>query len=50
MDTIFQIDANILLWIQNNLRNDFLDPVVKFITHLGDGGILWIALIYEEVF
>ena len=45
MDTIFQIDANILLWIQNNLRNDFLDPVVKFITHLGDGGILWIALI-----
>lgn len=45
MNAIFQIDAKILLWIQENIRNDFLSPVVKFITHLGDHGILWIALL-----
>lgn len=45
MDTLFQIEANILLWIQNSFRNDFLDPIVKFITHLGDHGILWIGLL-----
>lgn len=45
MDALFQIEANILLWIQESLRNDFLDPIVKFITHLGDHGILWIGLV-----
>ena len=39
------MEANILLWIQDNLRNDFLDPIVKFITHSGDHGYLWIALL-----
>lgn len=45
MDAILQIDACILLWIQEYLRNDFLDPIVKFITHLGDHGYLWIGLL-----
>lgn len=45
MDGIVQIDGNILLWIQDNIRNDFLTPIVKFITHLGDHGILWIVLL-----
>lgn len=37
------LDAQILLWIQDNLRNDILTPVFKFITHLGDVGWIWIA-------
>lgn len=45
MDAILQIDACILLWIQEYLRNDFLDPIVKFVTHLGDHGYLWIGLL-----
>lgn len=39
-----QLDGNILLWIQEHVRNDALTPVVKFITHLGDAGWIWIAL------
>ena len=45
MEALLQFEAGILLWIQNYLRNDVTDPIVKFITHLGDHGILWIALL-----
>jgi undecaprenyl-diphosphatase len=45
MEALLRLDGNILLWIQDNLRNDFLDPIVKFITHSGDHGYLWIALL-----
>lgn len=45
MEGLVQIEGNILLWIQESLRNDFLDPIVKFITHSGDHGYLWIALL-----
>ncbi len=45
METLLQIDGNILLWIQEYIRNDFLDPIVKFITHSGDHGYLWIGLL-----
>ena len=38
-----QFEAAIILWIQENLRG-FMDPFWKIITHLGDDGILWIAL------
>lgn len=38
------LDGGILLWIQAFLRRDWLSPVVKGFTHLGDSGILWIAL------
>lgn len=37
-------EANIVLWIQENLRIGFLTPVMQVITHLGDGGIFWIIL------
>lgn len=43
-ESITNIDGAILLWIQENIRNDILSPVVKFITHLGDHGWIWIAL------
>jgi undecaprenyl-diphosphatase len=44
LETITQADGEILLWIQENLRRDFLSPFVKFITHLGDAGWFWIVL------
>lgn len=44
LETITQLDGEILLWIQENLRKEFLSPVVKFITHLGDAGWFWIVL------
>ena len=38
------MEANVLLWVQENLRSDTLTPIVKFITTLGNAGILWIIL------
>ena len=39
-----QFDLPILDWIAEHLWCPFLDGVMPFVTHLGDGGILWIAL------
>lgn len=39
-----QLDQNILLWIQDHIRNDILTPIFTFITHLGDKGSIWIVL------
>ena len=38
------MDFMVLDWIQNNLRCDFLDTVVPWITRLGDAGMFWILL------
>ncbi len=38
------IDGQILLWIQENLRNPVLNVILGSITHLGDAGIIWIIL------
>ena len=38
-----QFEVSILLWIQENLRG-VLDGFWVFVTHLGDGGYLWIAI------
>ena len=43
-DLIYNFDSSILLWLQNNMRNDILNPIFKFITHMGDSGIFWISL------
>ncbi len=44
MNQLLQLDGNILLFIQENLRSDILTPVWKFITSLGDMGWFWILL------
>ena len=44
MNALNLFEANIVLWIQENLRVGFLNPVMQGITHLGDGGIFWIIL------
>ncbi len=38
------MEANILLWIQENVRADWLTPIVTAITYLGNAGIFWIIL------
>lgn len=44
LDKLLEIDGNILLWIQDNIRFDFLNPIMKGITMMGDNGLIWIAL------
>lgn len=41
---ILGIDGDILIFIQEHIRNSVCDPVFKAITHLGDAGIFWIIL------
>ena len=44
MDTFTQLDGNLLIGIQRTLNADWLTPIMKFITLLGDGGVFWIVL------
>lgn len=44
MTLLSWFDANVLLWIQDNLRNPVLTAFFKTITHLGDKGLIWILL------
>lgn len=44
MTALNLFEANIVLWIQENLRVSFLNPVVTAITSLGNAGIFWIIL------
>lgn len=43
LERLLTLDGGILLWIQGTLRG-LLDPVFIAYTHLGDAGLLWIAL------
>ncbi|MDD3402547.1 MAG: phosphatase PAP2 family protein [Hespellia sp.] len=44
MSWLLELDGNILLWIQEYMRNDFLTPIWKAITSLGNKGWFWIVL------
>lgn len=44
MESLIHMDGNILLFIQENIRNPVLDPVMQVITSLGNAGIIWILL------
>ena len=44
MAGLFSLDGNILLWIQEYLRNPVCTEVFRVITHLGDRGQVWILL------
>lgn len=41
---MLSIEGDILLFIQEHIRNSICDPIFKGITHLGDAGIFWIIL------
>ena len=43
-ELLVHLEGPVLLWIQENLRNDVLTSIMTFITHLGDAGFVWIAL------
>ena len=38
-------EADVLLYLQDNIRSDIADPVMSLITHTGDKGIAYIALV-----
>lgn len=41
---LLELDKNILLFIQEHLRFDWLTPIMKMITTLGDTGLIWIVI------
>jgi undecaprenyl-diphosphatase len=43
-------DAGFLLYIQEYIRSDYLNPIMKVLTHSGDKGILLIVLILALLF
>lgn len=36
-------EIKILIWIQENMRSDFMDLIMKFFTKIGDVGFIWIV-------
>lgn len=44
IDWLLNLDGNILLFIQDNIRNPILTPIFLVITTLGNGGMIWILL------
>lgn len=44
MEIILNIDTNLLLWLQNNIRTDSLDAIFKAVTLLTDRGLIWIII------
>lgn len=44
MEMLTNMDGNLLVWIQENVRVEFLNGFWEFVTSLADGGILWIIL------
>ena len=44
MDSITQLDGNLLIGIQHTLNADWLTPILKIITLFGEDGIFWILV------
>jgi len=42
--SIYDFDFAVNDWIASHLTTEWLDPVMRFITSLGDGGFFWILL------
>ncbi len=38
------MESEIMLWVQEYLRRDWLDPIWIAVTTLGNGGMIWILL------
>lgn len=50
IDFITQIDFSILDYIQSNLRTDFLDCVMVFLSIIGEGGLVWFLIAIPMLF
>lgn len=44
LQAMITMESGIMLWVQEYLRRDWLDPVWIGITTLGNGGMIWILL------
>lgn len=44
MEALLQAESVLLLFIQDHLRHDWLNPIMVFITSLGNSGFIWILL------
>ena len=40
MENLNQVEAGILLWIQENLRTEWLDHIMPYVSKINDHGIL----------
>lgn len=38
---ITEIDVQIMLWIQENMRSEMMDTIMRFVTWIGDWMLLW---------
>lgn len=47
---ITQIDFSILDFIQENIKCDFLDPIMVFLSLIGEGGLVWFAIAVPMLF
>lgn len=44
LEAIQNVDQQILDFIQNNMRSEWLDKIMVFFSFLGNGGLIWIVL------
>lgn len=44
IEQLLALDGNILLWIQDHIRAEWLTPIVTTVTKLGGLGFIWIVL------
>ena len=44
MEDFINWEGQILLWLQNHVRADWLTPIMKGITYLGEMGGIWVIL------
>lgn len=50
MEGLEQLEGRILLWIQEYVRQDWLDPIMVFLTSLGNAGWFWLLLMIVMLF
>ena len=50
MNPFLNMDGDILIFLQDHVRNSVLNPFFKLITHLGDAGVFWIILTIAMLF
>lgn len=44
MNFLMQLDGQILLFLQENIRQEWMSPFWKLVTSLGNGGLLWVGI------
>ena len=44
MEAILSFDRTVMLFFQNFVRNDFLNPVMTFFTVIGNCGAVWLLI------